>query len=216
MEKIRLQVKLSLKELKDMYCAYTPIYTDGSKDCVRVGAALAVSGGTIQSRLPDKTSIFSAEMCALYLALDRIREQNISKCIVFSDSLSCLQAIQNRKLENPLVLEFLERFDTLKRSGKDIILCWLPSHVGIRGNERAGAAAKVSLNLPITPFQTSFTDFRLYINKYLKRSGNSSGILPPRISCIQLNLCWVSALPLSVQYGRRRSFFLVCDWAIHI
>jgi len=38
----------------------------------------------------------------------------------------------------------------LANSGKTIILCWIPSHVHIRGNERADTAAKSALYLPIT------------------------------------------------------------------
>ena len=38
----------------------------------------------------------------------------------------------------------------LDNTGKTIILCWIPSHVNIRGNERVDTAAKSALSLPIT------------------------------------------------------------------
>ena len=34
-------------------------------------------------------------------------------------------------------------------TGKTIILCWISSHVNIRGNKRADAAAKSALSLPV-------------------------------------------------------------------
>ena len=56
-------------ELKDIYSAYQAIYTDGSKDGDNVASA-AVSGHKVKKcRLPDKSSVFSAEVKAIDLAL---------------------------------------------------------------------------------------------------------------------------------------------------
>ena len=44
----------------------------------------------------------------------------------------------------------IKDYTHLADSGKTIILCWIPSHVNIRGNERADTAAKSALSLPIT------------------------------------------------------------------
>ena len=63
---------------------------------------------------------------------------NIAKVIIFSDSLSCLQAIKNCQLKNPLILDILELHDSLTTS--EIIFCWLPGHVGIKGNTLADTA----------------------------------------------------------------------------
>ena len=51
--------------------------------------------------------------------------------VVFSDSLSSLQAIENCKVENPLILKILKDHNQLINSGKSITFCWIPSHVGI-------------------------------------------------------------------------------------
>jgi len=48
------------------------------------------------------------------------------------------------------VQNIIKDYTHLANSGKTIILCWIPSHVNIRGNERADTAAKAALSLPVT------------------------------------------------------------------
>ena len=48
---------------------------------------------TRNCRLPDNASISSAESQAINMALDYIEEANLSKVIIFSDSLSVRQSI---------------------------------------------------------------------------------------------------------------------------
>ena len=79
------------------------------------------------------------------MALDYIEETNLSKVIIFSESLSVLQSINNSKKEDSVIQDIILRLHNM--SHKQIILCWLPSHVGIRGNEKADKAAKSALLL---------------------------------------------------------------------
>ena len=61
--------------------------------------------------------------------------------MIFSDSLSALQALGKLKTDHPLLIqiqEFLHNADQ-----KEIVFMWVPGHVGIRGNEAADRAAKI-------------------------------------------------------------------------
>jgi len=58
--------------------------------------------------------------------------------------------ISGFKLEIDIVQNFIKDYTHLANGGKTVILCWIPSHVNIRGNERADTAAKSALSLPIT------------------------------------------------------------------
>jgi len=118
-------------------------------------------------RFPSYASIFRAELYAISLALNvicRCRDKDI-----FSDSMSSLQALSGFKLEIDLVQKILKDYTTLTKSGKSIVLGWIPSHVNIPGNERADAAAKSALSLPITNMKLPGCDLIPRISNYCLR-----------------------------------------------
>ena len=81
---------IKFKELVKNFSEYEQIYTDGSKQGKRVGAgALFPNGAEKSIRLPDKSSIYTAELCALLLALELIEGSIKKQFIIFSDSLQC-------------------------------------------------------------------------------------------------------------------------------
>jgi len=113
-----------------------------------------------------KVPFFSAETRAIDIALDIISENKHKKYIIFSDSLSVLLSLRNKKLEDPLIIKLLNRLDSMSNS-KEIIICWIPSHIGVRGNERADSAAKSALDLIPDKFQIPYTDLKPKINRFL-------------------------------------------------
>ena len=81
-------------EVKDVFRDYDFIYTDGSVSDNKAAVAAVIDNHSSIERLPDKSSIFSAELHALYLALDRVEtaDDDERNFIIFSDSKSALQA----------------------------------------------------------------------------------------------------------------------------
>ena len=66
--------------------------------------------------------------------------------MIFSDSMSCLQAFLQTSPTNPRIVRVLEKYNQ-QYPEKRISFCWIPSHVGIKGNEEADEAAKEALLL---------------------------------------------------------------------
>ena len=145
-------------EIKNEHSFCTFIYTDGSKDNDRVGCAAIINNISIKQRLSSKASIFTAESKAIDLALDAIGESDNDYFIIFSDSLSVFVSLENKKLNNPLVVNLLHKLHLLSIAQKTIFFCWIPSHIGIRSNEAADVAAKKSLDFYITASQVLYTD----------------------------------------------------------
>ena len=132
------------------YKDFSQLYTDGSKMGNEVAAAVVHRNVTKTNRLQNKASIFRAELHAISLALSLIRRSKEKNFIIFSDSMSSLEAISGFKLEIDIVHNIIKDYTNLANTGKTIILCWIPSHVNTRGNERADTAAKSALSLPVT------------------------------------------------------------------
>ena len=93
-------------------------------------AAGVVHGNvTKTTRLPNKASIFRAELHAISLALSLIRRSKEKNFIILSDSVSSLEAMSGFKLEIYILQNIIKDYTNLANTGKTIVLCWIPSHV---------------------------------------------------------------------------------------
>lgn len=115
----------------DRYKSHCIRYTDGSKSKDgRVG--LGVAGDiSISLRLPDTTSVFSAEAAAI---LHAIKHPPSKPLLVVTDSLSVIKALRADHSAHPWI-------QTIQDIGKDHTYMWAPSHCGIPGNEAADKLA---------------------------------------------------------------------------
>ena len=162
-----LIMKQNFHILQSRYTEYQHIYTDGSKDGEKVGCAFLYGNHFSSLRIPDGSSVFTAEAKAIDLALDFIDSCFLhDKFLIFSDSLSVLKALNHTSSKNLQIQKLLEKHHKIANT-KEILFCWLPSHVGIIGNEIADRKAKDSLHLNMSTFEIPFNSFKPLINKYI-------------------------------------------------
>ncbi|XP_023216832.1 uncharacterized protein LOC111619354 [Centruroides sculpturatus] len=122
-----------------------PIYTDGSKSDDYVGSAFVCQDDIMAEQIALNFSIFSAELHAIYLALKYINRKGYCCCVIYTDSVSALQALNScDPSSHSIVIKIRKLFCHLIASNFFVKFCWVPGHVGIKGNEEADAAAKAA------------------------------------------------------------------------
>ena len=90
--------------------------------------------------------------------------------VVYSDSMSCLQAIEGEDTENPLICHIMNLLWSLSDKGTIVHFCWVPSHCGIDGNERVDQLAKETLDQDIDPLAiVHYTDIKPLVNSYIQK-----------------------------------------------
>ena len=168
--------KEKLAEIGRRYEDYTEVYTDGSKDGNRVGFAAYTPYGIRKGALHGRSSIFTAEAHALLSALEWMSASRLKVYIIFSDSKSCLQAINQYDPRNPVIQEIRQLISQLTQSEKEVVLCWLPSHIGIDGNEAADDAAKKALSRAPGPAAIPYSDLLPICTEFAKKKWQSRWI----------------------------------------
>ena len=133
---------------QNLYRDFNQIYTDGSKSQDGVGAAFVTNNLTRKASLPREASVYSAEVHAIHMATEYIETSPCRKFVIFSDSLSAIKSMNNPYNRHPIVRRLLHRFHDLKVRGKVVELCWIPSHVGIQGNEEVDHQAVIASTRP--------------------------------------------------------------------
>ena len=76
-----------------------------------------------------------------------------------------LKALNHTSSKNSQIQKLLEKHHKIANT-KEMLFCWLPSHVDIIGNEIADRKAKDSLQLNMSIFEVPFNNFKHFINRY--------------------------------------------------
>ena len=164
-----LVLRHTFEETISKYKDHLLIFTDGSKSDDAVGCAFYSSEGAGTQRLDADSSIFTAESRAISKALTHAAKSRRKKVLVLSDSLSVLKGLQNFYCTDPRLTKILDGVDKINRKGREVRFLWVPSHVGIRGNEVADRLAKEAL-LSDRPESSALpsSDLKPKIKKYVR------------------------------------------------
>ena len=148
----------------DHLCSHSDsyiIYTDGSKSEVGTGYAWVSGDLSTQCHLSSHASIYTAELLAIKSAIDHSLTLTTNSIVIVTDSQSAIQAISSIGYHHPIVNHIR---DLIISSDTRFTLCWVPSHVGVPGNDQADELARKSIvDLPETPFSLPRSDLKLHI-----------------------------------------------------
>ena len=140
------------------------IYTDGSKNDNGCGFVVySPNRFEVKYKINKLNSIFSAEAYGIFYALKWVKETNVDKVGIFTDSLSVLERLKNLGLKsecNHLIGEILCILqDLIITAKKNIKFYWVPSHIGLVGNEIVDDLAKEALsNIELVTREINFKD----------------------------------------------------------
>ena len=134
------------------YNQYTAIYTDGSKEQGNTACAFVTIDQATTYRLPDESDIVEAELQAILMACQYITDHpEIKKAVLYTDSMTALDLLNTTHHHDYRAYTdlILQSNQGLRLNGTDVVLAWVPSHVGIPGNEAADHHAKLGRSLPV-------------------------------------------------------------------
>lgn len=159
-------------EILSKYSSHLILYTDASKIQGDVGAGVVAANFTRMYRLPPTCSIFSGELYAILQALICAKEQDKSKIVIITDSLSALNGLKQIYPDNPLLSLIKDELYIIQQLNKTVEFIWVPSHIGITGNEEADKTARRAINDQdaIVVTTTLHTDLKCQIKHLIKNA----------------------------------------------
>jgi ribonuclease HI len=157
---------------------HSPWIGDSMEDIIIITRMTAVSKGAGTAiGLAEQTFIINAEAQAI---IEATRRWGKVKRIVITDSLS--NVIAEETLYTKGNSKKTELKDLLAEEGSNLRLMWVPSHMGITGNECAHKAAKNALDQNVeTTTKVVKSDYCKWVKEKAGRGGTTNGGAPQAV-----------------------------------
>ncbi|XP_048002590.1 uncharacterized protein LOC125239130 [Leguminivora glycinivorella] len=159
------------------HCLYTDASKHGDRSCVGVGVFHSQYKGLQLIKLPPESSVYTGECYGLLKAIEYVLMLKIPKTIIFSDSRSALEAIMRFPFkshkQSPVVFNIRSLLYKCSQKSCAVVLAWVPSHVGVPGNERADQLANEAIHVgDIVPYHNYCHDLINLSKAYLYDNWN--------------------------------------------
>nr|XP_029717034.1 uncharacterized protein LOC115260244 [Aedes albopictus] len=118
------------------------VFTDASKDCNTCGIGIYIEGtARYHYKLANEVSISTAELLAINEAMNVLKDKQLYHYVVYTDSMTACGMLEEALHTHKGQAILTEILRTAYEMGTAIQ--WVPSHVGLGGNEIADQLAKL-------------------------------------------------------------------------
>ena len=159
LQELKTAAELSISLSENPNCSV--YYTDGSVDPATNTAGAAVYSDTYTAswRTSDTSSTLQTELVAIHKTLQYSINHGHTNVTIHTDSKSALLTLQRTKQkENTHLIYDIKTFLLQhKTAGRKVTLNWIPSHIGIPGNDKADELAgttkhidRVQITMPLS------------------------------------------------------------------
>ncbi|XP_076043615.1 uncharacterized protein LOC143026730 [Oratosquilla oratoria] len=127
-----------------------------NKTAHTTGAAFVTDRYIFGRRASDSASSLQAEAMAMQGALEHALVSHSNSVVIHTDSLNLISCLQQPKDNVYLITNIIALLHKLHLAGRNVIINWVPSHIGVHGNDLADAAAdaarkRASVDLQVPP-----------------------------------------------------------------